>query len=287
MVVALVSSPTAPIRPFLVLTLWPRSQKPRPSAAEIPITMVKVFRAVLLHEIEGDAGALEATEHCWIYSADHVFAVLDAHAEKGPEGRLKISAESFDALQTLKEAHMEVPDPTKRKRKRQTQGQRTAPGKNDVLNQKAAEKEEMAATKAISKKQKQKGLDTFEPVTAEDVRRSEAGRKSVRRLVKHIMDEEYMAFEGRSCFDEDGFCTVEGAQTLSRKAFLEKVPSFFEQKFWLFRNPKKYGEKVFGQLKDMLDKITGQPPSRTAWIDLIKDVAKVCDSGTVKVIVGK
>ena len=280
--VGLVASPTSPVRPYLVLTLWPRGQKPKPSSAEVPAAMVKTFRAVLLSEIHEEEGIFEMTEHCFVYSMDHVFAVLDAHPEKDPRGRIRLTDESLEALHTLEGMQCHVPDAKRRRRKKVAVDGHRKPAQ---MSQKGGEKEEAVVSKVLKKQIKKKGMEAFDPMTANDMRRSEPGRKNIKRFARHIMDEEFLAFE-TPCFDEDGICTVDGAKTLSSKSFVEKLPFMMEQKFWLYRSPQHYSEKVFTLLKGILDGMNAIPPTRVEWVTLIREVACVSDSGTVNVDAG-
>ena len=119
MVVVLCAASGRAPEPYLILTVWPRVQKPRPTAAEVPLPCIKVFRAVLLvpvpnQELPED---LQPTEFVGLFEPTQLLAVLDCEAEDLQNAKIKICSDSARALQVLETKVIQLPEkkPTRRR----------------------------------------------------------------------------------------------------------------------------------------------------------------------------
>lgn len=243
MIIALVDAPGAAVKPYLVLTLWPRSAKPRPSASSIRIDLVKGFRACLLHESKDSADCFEPTEHVWLYTSQNVFAVLDTAASTDlNSGKIVLTHESSEALQRLNECQvgssLKLHSKKKKKQGKQVRSKRVAAALKLSKEEKGSMK---AVIQAIGKKNKKANGTSSMDVTAEDIRRSTLGRSNVKQVVSLIFDKELLAFQTDSYFDGDGYCRIPQAKDWTKKSLLKNAPTFFEHKYWQARKPEDCG----------------------------------------------
>ena len=271
MVVALIPRSNEKALPFMILTLWPCLQKTKPTPRSIPLQLVKVFRAVLLKETDNDA-VLQATDYCWLFGPENIFAVLDAEEHDTLSGTITLSASSVEALRKLQEKDISVAGdgahgPRKRRRRLGVKPKAGAKKKAKNPGEKA-KKVLDGASKQQKKLERQ--------FTAEDFRRSNHGRSSIQAMVTRMRERERLLYPADPCFDSDGMCTISGLGNVTWKAFISKLPNFFEAKFWRARRPADFGGLVFNDLMVAWNPLNvKENPCRKMWIALIKEVHKV------------
>lgn len=144
-----------PLLVCLVMTLWPKMQKPKPCAASVPLTNIKCFRAVVLEQT--DEG-LKPTTTLSMLDGINVLAILDSEGSDLNRGNLVISQESQELLSKLKAGEFEKPTLPKRKRRCPTT--------------KAARKRVAKKVKQMHAKKNSKNSRTDQEPTAQDKKRS-------------------------------------------------------------------------------------------------------------------
>ena len=265
MVAALVPTAGVVAKPFLILTVWLRGSKVKATPLEVPLSAVKCFRAVLLRGSDESENQLEETNHCWLYTAENVFAILDAKVVKG---KITISKESIEALENLEQSKTDLPEKHVPQRRRRG-GARKKKALKKAGALKAKSKEESAQKKAVVKKKETKPEKSV--ITSSDIRRSVRGRRNIRQVLGHIWDADFLAFGQNTFFGTDGYCKLGGLNELTSKAFKEKLPLYFEHKYWMQRTPAQYGNKVFGELEKILKMLKNPKPDRSTWETLLRD----------------
>ena len=281
MVVMLCAASGRAPEPYLILTLWPRVQKPRPTAAEVPLACVKVFRAVLLvptpnQELPED---LQPTEFVGLFEPTQLLAVLDCEAAEVENAKIKISLDSANALQVLETKVIQLPEKKPTRRRLRTKVGAFARKKN--CKEKAAAKAKPKA--AAAKKTKKKSVQPIEEtVTANDIRRSSGGRSNIKKVMTRLLEMDSLAFTEKPLFPSDGFCSLKGCQNLSLKAFEECCVKYFETKYLAARTPHVYGDRVFSELKLAMSQLISVPPRRVALSAMVTDIAKFFDKGSIK-----
>lgn len=274
MIVALVTASGKPADTYFVLTVWPRAKKPRPSAAAVPLVLVKTFRACLLRQRDDAAASFEPTDCCGHFHPDTVFAILDCSEVNHSEGRVVISEESLLALERLKRTQHHVPEASSgksRKRKREKSNKEENPEKSDKTAGANLKKGVKAAQKMA---EKAKALQKHPiKLVASDIRKSHTGRKCIRNFVEQIMQREAVICAGHATFDSDGFCTLKEMHSLSDKAFLSSIATFFERRYFMAK-PAVYSDKVFSDLMGIWKDLNSDPPLRKKWHALLHDFQK-------------
>lgn len=281
MVVVLCAASGRAPEPYLILTVWPRVQKPRPTAAEVPLPCIKVFRAVLLvpvpnQELPED---LQPTEFVGLFEPTQLLAVLDSEAEDLQNAKIKICSDSARALQVLETKVIQLPE--KKPTRRRLRAKIGAFAKKEVSKENAAAKAK-AKTSVAKKKKKEAVKPIEETVTANDIRRSGCGRSAVKKVMKRLLELDSLAFTEKPLFPSDGFCSLKGCQNLSLKAFEECSVKYFETKYLAARSPQVYGDRVFSELKLAMAQLISTPPRRVALSAMVTDIAKFFDKGSIQ-----
>lgn len=277
-----------PIQAYLVLTVWPKQQKPKPTPMKISIAAVKCFRAVQLLQQEGNVsagGVLVPTNLVLMLEAHNVLAILDAESSEVVTGKIAVTEESWRVLESMQSEDFDRPSLPKKRRKRQ-------PAKDSRQN---------AVKKIIEKKKKQNVLEpsTGKPTAsskddaseamaanqafiANDFRRSVPGRKAIMEVIKKFRCLDNLKFETPVFNTMTDVCTLNGFESVVWKQFLAKSAKFYESKFaFSARTPAHYGEKVFSELISIHRALVGSPANREPWTKLVRNVSKYLDAGTV------
>lgn len=285
MVVALQPSPSEEVRPFMILTLWPRQQKPKPTIRELALETIKVFRAVLLKEHEAEDGSWHytPTDLRELYGPQHVYGILDVLSHDVFKSRIELTPESTAAIQRLQEWC--VPDGKKnarqRRKKRSLDEQVVAEAEEMIPPDPTAKKSRFgdAVKQSLSKKAK---VCEEREYTAEDFRRSHKGRSNIVAMMSLLKAKDSIVFPETSLFDASGWCTMPGHSELSWKAFVGKISFFFEYKYWQPRSPQHYGEHVYNDLHRAWTELCMAQPSHERFRSIVKEVFKVLKPGTIR-----
>lgn len=325
MIVGLIVGEDDLMKPYMVLTLWSRGQKPKISSAEIPLGLVHVFRAVLLKpkEHQESQEVLEASDFCAIFRPENVFTILDCASRNHHMGTITITPESAEILDHLSGIALKAPVRVGAKKRAATAGSQ-GPGKKTKADPKkvvsdsggagapAADPKEANSNKkaklvskqaeadvdgadpalgflaqqkeskkSIKAAQKAEKLKQDENISANDIRRSQAGRKAVQKFAARIMDLEKSVFLDSPTFSNSGWCNLKGASELSAKSVIGRLPRYFECRFYK-ANVTQYGELVFNLLHEIWQELSEKSPVRTKWTSLIRDVIKSGVATTVE-----
>lgn len=266
-----------PVLPYLVLTVWPRMQKPKPAPSKLPLSQVKCFRAVRLVPEQNQPDVLLPTNNAVLLEAPNVLALLDCVSSDLSQGRIAISPESVEMLEKMQSDDFQCPlVPSKKRRGTNKKIRKRAAAKvQKMIKKKGYDKSAKPA--AAVKKVDAVAMDSADQITASNLRRSAAGRVALQNALKRIMHEEVLKFPDDPTFNQTTeLCTLSGLETLTVKAFLAKGPKYFECKYAFgTRNPEAYGERVFLDLVQINRELLAAPVARTRWVALVRDVAKV------------
>ena len=117
-----------------------------------------------------------------------------------------------------------------------------------------------------------------EMITAEDVRRSASGRSAIAKAAKLFRKLESLKFEKPAFNSPTNMCELTGVEHVSWKAFEGKVGKFFECQYAFARGARPYGDQAFSDLLQIYKAFQSDPPSRTGWAKLIRNVAKLMET---------
>lgn len=233
---------------FMVLTIWPRMQKPKPSPSPVPLPSVKCFRAVQLAKDPSGPQTLAATNKCCMLEAVHVLAVLDVSSDDVSHGKIVITQSSCDVLEKMQNDGFVIPKVARKRNNRkwpnkEARKRATAKVKKQILkdgSEPAKQDSECTGKKSVSAKAVGTKLKSSqavvaasvvaneEMITAEDVRRSSSGRAAIAKAAKIFRKLESLKFEKPAFNSSTNMCEVNGLDHLSWKAFEGKVGKFFE-----------------------------------------------------------
>ena len=269
-----------PVLPYLVLTLWPRMQKPKPAPSKVALSQVKCFRAVKLVPEQDQPDVFLPTNNLVVLEVPNVLALLDCVSSDLSQGRIAISPQSVEMLQKMQSDDFQCPQvPSKRKRgTTKTIRKRASDKVKNILKKKRETKSDKPV--AAPKKVDAAAMESGDQITASSLRRSAAGRTALQNALKRIMYEEVLKFPDDPIFNQTTqLCTLSGLESFTLKAFLEKGPKYFECKYAFgARSPEAYGERVFSDLVQINREMLAAPVSRARWVALVRDVAKVMNA---------
>lgn len=269
-----------PVVCYLVLTLWPRMQKPKPAPSKVALGQVKCFRAVQLVPHTDQPEVLLPTNNVVLLESANVLALLDCVSSDLSQGRIAISPASVEMLQKMQSDDFQCPRvPSKRKKvAAKTIRKRAAAKVQKMMKKKQGSMSAKPA--AAPKKVDAAAMDSGDQITASNLRRSAAGRVALQNALKRIMHEEVLKFPDSPTFSQTtNLCTLSGLDSFTRKDFLAKAPKYFECKYAFgARSPAAYGERVFSDLVQINRELLAAPVSRTRWVALVRDIAKVMDA---------
>ena len=211
---------TAPPCPAFVHTVWPCGKKPRPISQEIPIQSLKTFRATMLVRHKKSKEDLdeecywEPSPNTWMYGQEHLLAILDVDTQRTAVNRghffLTPASEEM-ILKVQSEEHPAAPHRGLNVKKRR---------KPPKLKLGAALKK--AASAKIAKKAQ-------EAPTPSSIRRSVAGRRMVRFMMKKALEVDAVRFADNPVFNPNtGSCTLKGCTSYTYDLFMEQVPLYFQ-----------------------------------------------------------
>jgi len=270
-----------PLLVCLVMTLWPKMQKPKPCAASVPLTNIKCFRAVVLEQT--DEG-LKPTTTLSMLDGINVLAILDSEGSDLNRGNLVISQESQELLSKLKAGEFEKPTLPKRKRRCPTTKAARKRVAKKVKQMHAKKNNKNSKTDQEPKAQDKKrsrtevALEHAESITSADLRKNSAGRTAISNVMARCRELDCLKFEKPVFHSMTNLCTLPGLDHMTFKVFSTKAGKYFECKYaFSARSPADYGERVFSDLVLMCKNLRKDPPSRNLWIQLVKDVAKTLD----------
>lgn len=273
-----------PVLPYLVLTLWPRMQKPKPAPSKVALSQVKCFRAVKLVPEQDQPDVFLPTNNLVLLEVPNVLALLDCVSSDLSQGRIAISPQSVEMLQKMQSDDFQCPHvPSKRKKgptRTKTIRKRAAAKIKNMLKKKKETKTKSDKPAAAPKKTDAAAMESGDQITASSLRRSAAGRTALQNALKRIMYEEVLKFPDDPTFNQTTrLCTLSGLESFTVKAFLEKGPKYFECKYAFgTRSPAAYGERVFSDLVQINREMLAAPVSRTRWVALVRDIAKIMDA---------
>ena len=294
LIVAMVAE-AEPIHAYMVLTVWPRQQKPKPSPIKVSLSTMKSCRAVRLLPQEGDDPApLMPTNFVSMLEPHNILAILDAETENSEihTGKIIITPDSWKVLRTMQSDAFNRPSlPTRKRKPRGDQKNEKNPGKksgkNDLKKKAAAAVKKIIQKKKIaleSKTGKPKGSkdDPSEAMAAdqtfvsENFRRSSNGRQAIMEVIKKFMVQDTLKFQSPVFNMKTNLCTLNGFEAVSWKTFLPKCGKFFECKYaFAARSPRQYGDKVFSDLMAIHRQLNGNPPSQVKWVGFVKEVVEI------------
>ena len=206
----------AAVAPYLVLTLWPRMQKPRPTAVQMPIDNVKCFRAVKLLRGENDATdtVLTPTNEVELLASHNVLALLDSSSDDVNSGEIKVTVESLEVLKQMQSDDFIAPEMPKQRRgairvKKTVLKAGGEAVKKMMMKKKAktaqAGGEKVATKAAVPKPSKKKDssaiMEKADAITAQDLRRSTQGRKAICTVVERFRVQDALKFPADPVFD--------------------------------------------------------------------------------------
>ena len=276
----------AAVEPYLILTLWPKTVKPKPATAEVPLDAVKCFRAAKLMLDPANEAMLKASFHMEMLAAHNVLAVLDAASASVHQGEVRITAESMEMLRKMQGAEFQPPKmPVKMrgavrvKKPAQPSLKKAGTAVKKMLKKNKKEKkasEKPSATHAAKKPKKDAVVLDDQHICAEDLRRSEKGRASIALAVKRLRNMDNMLFSDPVFDKNTHLCCLSGLEDVTWKGFCPKVAKFFESKYaFSARTPAAYGEKVLQDLMSIEKGFKADSADRNRWIDMIRAVCKI------------
>lgn len=279
MILALPEANTS-VRIYLVLTVWPKMQKPKPTPCKIAFSSVMRFRAVRLLQDEENQETLRATNHVDMLEPVNVLALLDCETEDVNQGRISITAESTAVILKMQAADFQLPElPTKKKQRQYTPRVPKA-GKTvrKMMRKRAAAS---SATDSARQKKADMVMEKGEAICAENIRRSAAGRAAIQSVMRRFRCMDALKFSEDPVFDQrTSLCCLPGLDTVQWKSFVSKAPKYFEAKYaFSTRRPEAYGERVFEDLVVINRAFLVDPPNRGGWKQLVRAVSKVVGAG--------
>ena len=212
MVIALAQEGAA-VAPYLVLTLWPRMQKPKPTAVQMPIDNVKCFRAVKLLHQDNDTmdTVLTPTNEVELLASHNVLAVLDSSSDNVNSGEIKVTVESIEMLKQMQSDDFIAPEMPRQRRgamrvkKTGLKAGGEAVKKMMKKRLKAAHGEKAATKAAVHKPSKKKDVSAIiekaDAITAKDLRRSTQGRKAICTVIERFRVQDALKFPADPIFD--------------------------------------------------------------------------------------
>ena len=274
-----------PLLVCLVMTLWPKMQKPKPCAAAVPMSSIKCFRAVILEQT--DEG-LKPTSTLSMLDGMNVLAILDSEASDLNRGKIVISPESQELLSKFESGDFQKPTLPKRKRRgpttkaaRKRAAQKVKQMHAKKLGKKAGNDEEPGG-KDKKRSKAEIALESAETVTSADLRKNAAGRNAIANVMARCRDLDALKFESPVFHSLTNLCTLDGLSHLTFKVFSAKAGKYFECKYaFSARSPADYGERVFADLVHMCKNLRKTPPSRDQWIELVREVAQTLDTSSL------
>lgn len=107
---------------------------------------------------------------------------------------------------------------------------------------------------------------------AADIRRSDRGRRLIRRVVQKACDLETLAFPENPTFDSTTrSCTIKKMLELTLHDFVQLSPKYFQCIYFACRNGEQYGDRVHSDLEKIMKDLRADPPSRNSFVNLVKD----------------
>ena len=285
MVAALVASQKNTAQPYLILTVWSRGQKPKPTASAIALEAVKSFRGVLLKNPEDKpADVFTPTSYCGLFGAENVFAVLDCCTHNVATAEIFLTQESCEAMDQLVETNVifSTQGPKHGRKKLPKAAAATQPEvDNPGLEKPEKTNAKGTSAKVMKKMLKEKKAET--QLCEDKFRRSSEGRANIKKIAEQLVSKDALVFPSSAIFDETGFCTLKGLSSFSEKCFVSKLPKYFEARFVVARKPELYSQAVFKELKQISDELSKEENpghSRLGW--LVRDASHF-DNGTLNV----
>lgn len=277
------------MEPFVILTLWPKGVQPKPCAQAVPFNLVGVFRAARLKCNPENDLLLEFTDFCGLFRAENVFATLDCSNVSRGMDIISLTEESAEVLQKLAAISIDAPPAVRTKIRKQSAEQKESSEKHSAkpaLSKAAADLVSQAAQKVSKKALKAsaqaKKFEADLNVNAEDFRKTLLGKKKIGKFVCRLLEKEQFAFGAKSVFDSSGWCKITGCQDVCAKSLWLRAPRYFECKYFKC-TATQFGERVFSDLKNILDEVTAENPGHSKLQTLIRDVVKsgVAESATL------
>lgn len=262
------------VRIYLVLTVWPKMQKPKPTSCKIGLGSILRFRACRLVQDEENREILHATNHADFLEPVNVLAMLDCESDDVNQGRIRITAESTDVILKMQAANFQLPELPVKKKKNQTRRVATA-GKTV---RKMIQKKRAASKKVTAKEKKNEMvMEKGESICADDIRRSASGRAAIQTVMQRFRLLDSLKFSKEPVFDQrTNLCGLPHLDKLHWRVFLSKAPKFYEAKFaFSCRQPEAYGERVFQELVGINRALLVEPPCRDGWKKLVHAVSTV------------
>ena len=257
---------TVPPCPAFVHTVWPCGKKPRPISQEIPIQSLKTFRATMLVRHKKSKEDLdeecywEPSPNTWMYGQEHLLAILDVDTQRTAvnRGHFFLTPASEDMiLKVQSEEHPAAPHRGLNVKKRR---------KPPKLKLGAALKK--AASAKIAKKAQ-------EAPTPSSIRRSVAGRRMVRFMMKKALEVDAVRFADNPVFNPNtGSCTLKGCTSYTYDIFMEQVPLYFQALHVKVRNAERYGLLVYKTITDLTQQMEQNPAKRSLLLNIIQDAIK-------------
>lgn len=256
----------------LVHTLWPLTKKPKPCVQELPLQRVKCFRATILTGSCVNELAMSPTEHTWVFTPEHVLAILDVAEATISSGSIMLTASSLQALKALQATPLPVMEEKKKKGSAQPKAKAKETLARTMIQRAKLRLKKTGLTAGTDKsKSSTSAASTTEMLIGPaDIRRSDRGRALIRRLISRALDLDVLRFGGNPCFNlNTQVCTWKMCPGYKRKDFLDHVPFYFQYKYTKLRNPEKYGDRVFEHMQMILHELQATDASRKALCHLI------------------
>ncbi|CAK9022434.1 unnamed protein product [Durusdinium trenchii] len=161
--------------------------------------------------------------------------------------KILLSSESVEAFARLSAQDFEEPVENK-KRKSETQQVTFAHAKAQLKR---------AGRIGTSKKKVLQELD----VQACDIKRSDAGRKAIRRILLRVAELDLVHWT----------CTLKKCSEITWDNFIKNIPFFFQFKYFGLRNSHQYGQRVGSDLQAIMKALKAKPPNRKPYQSLIQE----------------
>ena len=201
----------------------------------------------------------------WIFTSAQVLAILDVddvNSNVGAE-RVILTAASMNILEEIQKEDLPDLQPSPKKAKK--------PAHRKINFKQVFRKNARHNAKKYDCSNVDKEKEGT--VRAADIRRSEAGREIIRKIVLKAAELDQLVFATSPAFDlSTEKCIMKSlSKELNLQDFIELVPAYFQYKFFNKRKGNSYGEAVYKELADILDELRMTQPGRTKWLKLIVD----------------
>lgn len=254
----------------LVHTVWPVGRKSRPCVQKVLLERVKVFRATILQRTARE-GQLVPTEDTWLHRPEHVLAILDVASQDFHAGFFTLTEASMEAFECLLTSEVGVRDDEK------TKARKARSSKVSFKN--IAKRLHQAATT-----RSRKGERDANSISPDDIRRSVTGKNAIKKLVVKAIELDTLHFAETPLFDTvSQKCTIKKLGNYLFKDFVNHVGPYFQFFYFKIRSPAAYGQKVFDDLKRILEELGGETPQRSKLQKLIVDVRSAKLEGGIEV----